>query len=277
MTRKSRQGFTLIELLVVIAIIAILAAILFPVFARAREMARKTSCLSNFKQAALGISMYTQDYDERMVPVMYGCCAYNRDLDHTWPELIKPYTKNWGIYNCPSDGQADDNIGLQQMGVSQSDPQKHKEFAWGLTADLGYNYLHLSPFSPQHPADAVGNFTSFIGASLADIQKPAHCLMLADSIWDRNSSGAPVGGGNWFIEAPSWWYSGSSFWFGGWQIDNQTSWLQYGGTWPRHNEMLNVAFVDGHVKALKIDHLLEAVDPRTRQVFNRERFIWNRN
>jgi len=65
---RTRKGFTLIELLVVIAIIAILAAILFPVFARAREKARSSSCLSNTKQIVLAILMYAQDYDERMVP-----------------------------------------------------------------------------------------------------------------------------------------------------------------------------------------------------------------
>src|SRR5215216_4432933 len=70
-TPVKRRGFTLIELLVVIAIIAILAAILFPVFARARENARRTSCLSNLKQLSLGIMQYTQDYDERLPQAMY--------------------------------------------------------------------------------------------------------------------------------------------------------------------------------------------------------------
>src|SRR5476651_819462 len=69
---RSRHGFTLIELLVVIAIIAILAAILFPVFARAREQARRTSCLSNMKQIGLALFMYAQDYDETL-PERYGC------------------------------------------------------------------------------------------------------------------------------------------------------------------------------------------------------------
>jgi prepilin-type processing-associated H-X9-DG protein len=221
--------------------------------------------------------MYAQDYDETMVPLMYGCCAYNADLDYSWPELIKPYTKNWGLYNCPSDGQADDNIGLAQMGVTQASPMKQKEFAWGLTSDLGYNYLHLSPFTAGHAADAIGNTTDFKGVSLADITKPANCLMLADSIWDRNASGSPQGGGNWFIEAPSWWYSGSAYWFGGWSFSTPSSWLQYGGTYPRHNETLNVAFCDGHVKAMKIDALLTAVDWQTKAVSDRNAWLWGRN
>jgi len=92
-----RRGFTLIELLVVIAIIAILAAILFPVFARAREKARQTSCLSNDKQLGLGIMMYAQDYDER-----YNF-AYCINPTVTWPNLLMPYVKNNQLYSCPGD------------------------------------------------------------------------------------------------------------------------------------------------------------------------------
>ena len=81
----SKKGFTLIELLVVIAIIAILAAILFPVFARARENARRSSCQSNHKQIALGILQYTGDYDDTLPPVAYEDA--NGD-DQIWPQLI---------------------------------------------------------------------------------------------------------------------------------------------------------------------------------------------
>jgi prepilin-type N-terminal cleavage/methylation domain-containing protein/prepilin-type processing-associated H-X9-DG protein len=91
------RGFTLIELLVVIAIIAILAAILFPVFARAREKARQTSCLNNVKQLCLAIMQYTQDYDERYTP------AYCVNPTVTWPMLLQPYTKNSQVVTCPSD------------------------------------------------------------------------------------------------------------------------------------------------------------------------------
>jgi len=103
-----RRGFTLIELLVVIAIIAILAAILFPVFARAREKARQTSCLSNVKQLALSVMMYLQDYDE-LLP-----CSYNphnpprpagADVltdGRYWFGVIAPYVKNLQIFICPS-------------------------------------------------------------------------------------------------------------------------------------------------------------------------------
>jgi prepilin-type N-terminal cleavage/methylation domain-containing protein/prepilin-type processing-associated H-X9-DG protein len=97
--REHRSGFTLIELLVVIAIIAILAAILFPVFSRAREKARATSCLSNLKQLALAINMYTQDYDETMPPAVEA----NATGSYTVWHVIQPYIRNTQIYVCPSD------------------------------------------------------------------------------------------------------------------------------------------------------------------------------
>jgi prepilin-type N-terminal cleavage/methylation domain-containing protein/prepilin-type processing-associated H-X9-DG protein len=272
----ARAGFTLIELLVVIAIIAILAAILFPVFAQAREMARKTTCASNMKQAALAINMYVQDYDERMVPMQYGCCGYDSTVEMSWPQLVQPYTKNWGLHNDPSDPYSDDDIGLQQLGLTQASPQREKEYAWGLTTDLGYNYMYLSPFGPEHAADSLGNTTDFIGVGLASISKPANCLMLVDSIWDRDASG-PRGGGNWFVEAPSWWYSNSAFWFGGWAYDDNRSWIQYGATWPRHNKKMNVTFVDGHVQTMSLDQLIAGVNPRTQEVYDRNAYIWSRD
>jgi prepilin-type N-terminal cleavage/methylation domain-containing protein len=106
------KGFTLIELLVVIAIIAILAAILFPVFAQARESARKTACLSNMKQIGLAITMYIGDHDEKFFiqPWPGGCptneTGYfqynpNHPRQH-WATMIHPYVKNAGVFDCPS-------------------------------------------------------------------------------------------------------------------------------------------------------------------------------
>ena len=91
------RAFTLIELLEVVAIIGILAAILFPVFARARENARRSSCMSNLKQMGLGMMMYVQDYDETF-PAWY----YNNPSTQYWWQLIQPYTKSEQLFRCPS-------------------------------------------------------------------------------------------------------------------------------------------------------------------------------
>ena len=99
-----RSGFTLIELLVVIAIIAILAAILFPVFARARENARRSSCQSNLKQIGLGILQYNQDYDERMPASFSANVSINGSapMEAAWAVLVQPYVKSAQLFVCPS-------------------------------------------------------------------------------------------------------------------------------------------------------------------------------
>ena len=114
-----RSAFTLIELLVVIAIIAILAAILFPVFARARENARRSSCTSNLKQIGLGVMQYTQDYDERLPMRQYDNSDFG--VANSWRRTTYPYTKSAQIYSCPSNTSnnlpADDSTAARLTAV----------------------------------------------------------------------------------------------------------------------------------------------------------------
>lgn len=122
---KLRSGFTLIELLVVIAIIAILAAILFPVFAQAREKARSISCVSNLKQLGLAYRMYMEDYDEMVVPdYEYVNGAANGYTTLLWyPDIMWPYVKNAGVFVCPDRSFIDD--GSPAAGANQD-----KSRAW---------------------------------------------------------------------------------------------------------------------------------------------------
>ncbi len=130
----TRKAFTLIELLVVIAIIALLAAILFPVFARARENARKSSCLNNMKQLGIGALQYIQDYDERYPWAMYDLpttdASYNTPDNPLgvqqkrrigWQHLLVPYAKSGQIFKCPSaswgQNQGTGNDNTQQVGM----------------------------------------------------------------------------------------------------------------------------------------------------------------
>ncbi len=120
-----RRGFTLIELLVVIAIIAILASILFPVFARARENARRSSCMSNLKQMGLGFMQYSQDYDEKL-PTAYSNNGYPMPdgYDHfyngywIWWQMIQPYIKSNQIFVCPSLAVTDMESRMGRYGVN---------------------------------------------------------------------------------------------------------------------------------------------------------------
>ena len=139
-----KRGFTLIELLVVIAIIAILAAILFPVFARAREKARQSACLSNVKQIALGVLMYAQDYDERL-PMQQHVAQGSGVLELIRPEgnsfwwvRLKPYLNNDQILQCPS-GQLSYIYG-QPVGASSSvQINVDVDYGWN------YNFVYIQP------------------------------------------------------------------------------------------------------------------------------------
>lgn len=152
MINLRKAGFTLIELLVVIAIIAILAAILFPVFAKAREKARQASCLANVKQLALACLQYSQDYDERMVPSYDGSA-----LSQIWNQMLQPYLKNTQILQCPSNSYAGHTACL------------------GTSCSYGWNYSYLtSNFGG-------GSGYSRGGIPIGSITMPAETIMLGDS------------------------------------------------------------------------------------------------
>lgn len=143
--RRRGHGFTLIELLVVIAIIAILAAILFPVFAKARAKARQTSCLSNLKQMGLSVSMYASDYDGRNVMIANsgGGSPYPQN-GVWWPGPLQAYSKNWGVFQCPSYGDrfpANNN-------VCPCDDQTNSRYTGGYGINWGRNDLNANWVGP---------------------------------------------------------------------------------------------------------------------------------
>ncbi len=173
--RVTKRGFTLIELLVVIAIIAILAAILFPVFARAREAARKSTCQSNLKQLALGIRMYMQDYDEKFP--RKGNTGYD-GYDENWAghggwananeivlgDIINPYTKNAQIWACPSD-----------VGVNANPRVAGRRWS-------SYHYRHFLSSPP--------NYNWGLEYTDASLSYPASIFMLHEADYQNHEKGA---------------------------------------------------------------------------------------
>lgn len=178
------RAFTLIELLVVIAIIAILASILFPVFAQAKNAAKKTASLSNMRQVSTAAMLYMGDYDDNTPPV-YWFNPLDLSLPtsqgfYYYPLLIRPYAKNDKIFLCPND-TADDPILADPAGKGRFDPtSSFKDYLIGANASYGYNFRYLNTLSP---GAVMGGRTlsNFAGISVTSINSPASTLMFAEA------------------------------------------------------------------------------------------------
>jgi prepilin-type N-terminal cleavage/methylation domain-containing protein/prepilin-type processing-associated H-X9-DG protein len=223
-----RKGFTLIELLVVIAIIAILAAILFPVFARARENARRASCQSNLKQIGLGIMQYTQDYDEILPGEWTGNDNESNNTDRwKWMDSVFPYIKSEQIFVCPSDTENRRYI-------------YNKNLPSGLHVNYGSYYVNA-----YYGAGGGGPRWT----NLSRVQAPATTIWALDGQprWNGdpqayrmcfNSAGAG--------DAPMFNYTATP----------RNGFERWGGrAVERHLDTTNVLFIDGHVKTMKLDAL----------------------
>ena len=241
---SQKRGFTLIELLVVIAIIAILAAILFPVFSRAREQARKTACLSNMKQLGTALMMYAQDWDETL-PFWRTACHNDPNYPPgglLWTEQLYPYIKNWEVFQCPSAAQTN---GEWMAGCYPG--------AWGgrpqnnIICHYGYNELisNTNGGWPQPPCNgSVG------GAKLATLAAPSETVVIGDS---PSSVFAP-----WSIA-----YGGINFRLAMANTccpQNKEPDLQRAlEKFARHQGGSNLVFADGHAKWYKGDQIKSRV------------------
>lgn len=216
---RDQRGFTLIELLVVIAIIAILAAILFPVFSQARDKARSASCLSNLRQFALATLAYVQDYDERFPQSVYS--MDNRVLrpgsgDRVFLvfDATMPYMKNTDILICPSSRPLDFSLLLQPLGLRTSGVFRYTSY--------GFNFgLFRSRAMPP------GVFEQDPTVSLGAISEPAITTMFYDTIY-RRPTDTPID----TICLPA---------IGAFSWDNFPA-------HPRHSDGFNINFVDGHAR-----------------------------
>jgi prepilin-type N-terminal cleavage/methylation domain-containing protein/prepilin-type processing-associated H-X9-DG protein len=256
---KARRAFTLIELLVVIAIIAILAAILFPVFAQAREKARQTSCLSNIKQIGTAMMMYVQDYDETYPRAQYcviptlvpgapatsnTTCTFastatgqvtggGQLMNHfKWYSWLYPYTKNVQIFFCPS--------------------RKTDDQTWNLGGQIANGYaLNLSVTG--FAAGAFDN-PSFQGGSIAGIPRPADQMLAVEMF--RSTIPAVVA----TTTSISWPHATRERWSTLLTVGVPAQSITPRDTAP-HNEGMNMMYCDGHAKWMKATNFLAACPP----------------
>jgi prepilin-type N-terminal cleavage/methylation domain-containing protein/prepilin-type processing-associated H-X9-DG protein len=284
--RRNRSGFTLIELLVVIAIIAILAAILFPVFAQARAKARQISCLSNMRQLGTSTGMYVQDYDEQFYPHRFNCdggSACNPLMTANggpfngitgsaqtkvfWISLLQPYVKNYQVFVCPSTPNAwygvnKDNVPCAAAGCGG--------VGYGGENSYGHNDAWLSP---------AGAFNGSGGqpgsVALAAVPRVSSTLILTDASYygavpdvtnesglrqSNNCADAGCSKESTYISSQGSQYASY------WKNIGNANWSWGGGTLgaaaaiplgkARHNEQVNVQFVDGHSKALPYNRVI---------------------
>ena len=210
-----RFAFTLVELLVVIAIIAILAAILFPVFARARENARRSSCQSNAKQIGLAIMQYTQDYDERTpypwISISTGNVA--------WNQVIQPYAKSLQVFQCPSDVNANNPSVSSWLGTNPDPYPVPFHTSYMFNDEMAYRSLAelQNPTGTIQTVDGgvVGQMTApFVTTTV----KPEAWITKSDISWTTSATN------------PDW-----------------------GAPAARHMDTAVVLFADGHVKSLRTD------------------------
>jgi len=256
-----KRAFTLIELLVVIAIIAILAAILFPVFAQAKLAAKKTSSLSNVKQIALAEIMYMADYDDNFVlylsgryanlgcPTTTGCADGLSSPSHGWVTLTQPYIKSLAMMVDPGVGDTANVFGSGPNSWYRN---------WNRLPYYGYNYMFLSPF---------WQCDTSLSRSQSQAAKPAETVMFTTSQgFTTNPNGGWFGSnapGAWPVIAPApnaciWWDGTQGS--GNWSANNGTVGKITSSTRTKVYGGANVAWVDGHAKFMKDSALAAGTD-----------------
>ena len=292
-TRKP-QAFTLIELLVVIAIIAILAAILFPVFAQARAKARQTGCLSNLKQIGLSTNMYVQDYDEQFYPHRFNCAngsACNPLMSENggpfagitgsaqtkvfWISLLQPYVKNWDLFKCPGAPSAWVGVNPDSAlcgGELKNSPVGCSGAGYGGENSYGHNDAWLSPAGAYN-----GTGGQPAAVALAAVPRASGTILVTDATYYgalpdvTNESGltdlSHLSGnevtyfnnqGSQYINY--WKNIGNANWSWGATGETASTWITTSTALSkgpqRHNGQVNCQFVDGHVKSVQYNKVV---------------------
>jgi len=267
---QTKKGFTLIELLVVIAIIAILAAILFPVFAQAREKARQAACISNLKQIGLGVTMYVQDYDETL-PMARSYALAAGGFSTGIPQEIAPYVQRVnsfggntaGIWKCPTDSVVPAHDPL--TGGQPTQPAVHQSYDPVITTPSSpeTNNNNGAPFSQNGTPSPNGLDAFQQGFALAQIQHPSGSFLIAETSNPDSILGENIAGIKRPYQDPSTLGNGAQYMpqncatpSNNGQSPCLSLLINGDGTTGWHTGGWNYVYCDGHVKHLRAEQTI---------------------
>lgn len=291
---RKLKAFTLIELLIVLAVVAIVSALLFPVYATAKASAIRVSCFARFRQVGQSVTMYASDYDDYTVPINHEPGQPpNATTDRTWVQLLLPYIGSFKTFRCPADYSVRPKVDASFDQDLLPGDLYARYYESSMRTNLGYNFQYLAPIirvdgewmAQPHP--------------LGEIQDPSKMMLFIDSVWSV-IDGVPVGGGSWLVSPPCRYEEvggqehdtidpspGSAGEGGrlgheifapmvGWDISQQSAGA-YGSAWPWHNGVATMCSVGGSVRPVTMQELAGGCDVRPQwegQIYDRAKYVW---
>jgi len=266
----------------------VLAGALVPVFFTARNAAKASSCMLNFKQAYLATNLYLSDYDDTYMPVNHqGPGNFDSKTDRTWVQLILPYAPDFGIFRCP----ADDSDRPRREATFDSDLVPGDTYSQYYTAslrtNLGFNFIYFSP---------IYEFTDHWASEpkiSSDVSDPAGTFLFIDSVWALDENGLPTGGGSWLVVPPCRYDTTGvdSFYSDptaqgvvftneadGWEVGQSASPLQYGLTWPWHSHRMTTISAEGSARTLAPSQITQGCDLESNwngRILDSEKYQWD--
>ncbi|MBL8049020.1 MAG: prepilin-type N-terminal cleavage/methylation domain-containing protein [Chthonomonas sp.] len=283
------RAFTLIELIVVIMVIAILSALLFPVFQRARAQGTHAVCATQLKQLGLATGLYASEYDDGLMPAQYRSDTDQTPVyDRRWPQLLLPYTRNFKMFRCPSDTFKHPDTSLNDPSSLMRDADA-LAYRWAERTNYGYNALNLSP------AYYSGSEWYVAPVQQSQVTNPSGTILFAETAWEI-SGGRTTGGGNYIVLPPCRFsfeggasldtlgsvspvYNQASL-SPGWSLDFHDKKLVYGGAWAFHGGTMNQAMLDGAVVRRSLPASTVGCDMKPRwqgRIIDRGAYLWDAN
>lgn len=258
------RAFSLVELLVVIGVLAVLAAILYPVFSSAKRKATHVAWAESVRQVSVGNALYAGDYDDTFMVARYLPDTKSDPVhDRTWVQGLLPYVRSFNLFVCPADTTRDPSTGVFDPDLVGGDTYA-RYYSASMRSDIGYNFTYLAPIVRQG-----GQWLSK-PRSLTSVEDPSGALLFADSAWEL-IKGQPRGGGNFLIVPPCRFaqqpsgvvvdtfgldvYPNTNVYNAGLWWDQGLAVPQNGGIYAWFKDTITVSMVDGRVQRLPMSRL----------------------